>query len=50
MIDNINLEVHADMTAIKGGRGNPILFELPTSVTYTMDNAKINEDVFSALC
>lgn len=50
MIDNINLEIHADISAIKGGRGNPILFELPTSVTYTLDDAKINEDIFSALC
>ena len=50
MIDNINLEIHADMAAIKGGKGNPILFELPTSVTYTLDDAKINEDIFSALC
>lgn len=50
MIDNINLKTHVDISAIKGGRGNPILFELPTSVTYTLDDAKINEDIFSALC
>lgn len=50
MIDNIDLEIHADVAAIKGGRGNPIFFEFPTSVTFTMDNAKINKDAFSALC
>lgn len=50
MIDNINLKTHVDISAIKGGRGNSILFELPTSVTYTLDDAKINEDMFSALC
>ena len=49
MLEN-NLEVHVDMAAVKGGKGNPIFFEIPKNINLKMDDISINKDVFTALC
>lgn len=49
MLEN-NLEVHVDMAAIKGGKGNPVFFEIPEYISLKMDDISINKDAFAALC
>ena len=46
------LESHVDVSKIKAGRGNPVVMSLDLNpqVSFTMENANINKDMFSALC
>lgn len=49
MLEN-NLEVHADMAAVKGGKGNPVFLEIPKNISLKIDDTSINKDAFAALC
>lgn len=46
------LESSVDVSKIKAGRGNTVVMSLDLNpqVSFTMENANINKDVFSALC
>lgn len=46
------LESNVDVSKIKAGRGNPVVMSLDLNpqVSFTMENANINKDMFSALC
>lgn len=46
------LESNVDVGKIKAGRGNPVVMSLDLNpqISFTMENANINKDMFSALC
>ncbi len=46
------LESHVDVSKIRAGRGNPVVMSLDPSpqISFTIENANINKDLFSALC